>query len=98
MLVAMGKSPHVFIRQPIGRFMDAEARDISSAINTAITQTAFLDDPAFSDPPARHADRQRFDLMQLKQKPTTVYLILPGRYMDAYARFLRLMITAAIDR
>jgi type IV secretion system protein VirD4 len=39
-----------------------------------------------------------FDFAQLKRRPTTVYLILPGRYMDAYARFLRLMITAAIDR
>src|SRR6202008_3937093 len=48
-LVAMGHSEHAFVRQPIGRFKDAEARDISSAINTAITQTAFLDDPAFSD-------------------------------------------------
>ena len=39
-----------------------------------------------------------FSLMQLKQKPTTVYLILPGRYMDAYARFLRLIITSALDQ
>ena len=37
LLVAMEASPHVFIRQPIGRFKDIEARDISSAINTAIT-------------------------------------------------------------
>jgi type IV secretion system protein VirD4 len=99
LLVAMSKSPHAFIRQPIGRFKDVEARDISSAINTAITQTAFLDDPALSD-----ASRggtltgSDFSLMQLKKKPTTIYLILPGRYMDAYSRFLRLLITSAIDQ
>jgi type IV secretion system protein VirD4 len=99
LLVAMSHSEHAFIRQPIGRFKDAEARDISSAINTAITQTAFLDDPALSD-----ASRggtftgSDFQLKQLKEKPTTVYLILPGRYMDAYARFLRLIITSAIDQ
>src|ERR1700733_4171777 len=39
-----------------------------------------------------------FNLLQLKRKPTTVYLILPGRYMDAYSRFLRLLITSAIDQ
>lgn len=99
LLVAMGRSRHAFIRQPIGRFKDAEARDISSAINTAITQTAFLDDPALSDPERGGTlTGSDFDLMQLKKKPTTVYLILPGRYMDAYARFLRLIITSAIDQ
>jgi type IV secretion system protein VirD4 len=99
LLVAMGKSEHAFIRQPIGRFKDAEARDISSAINTAITQTAFLDDPALSDVTTGGTlTGSDFDLMQLKRKPTTVYLILPGRYMDAYARFLRLIITSAIDQ
>jgi type IV secretion system protein VirD4 len=99
LLVAMEKSPHAFVRQPIGRFKDIEARDISSAINTAITQTAFLDDPALCDPARGGAlTGSDFDLMQLKQNPTTVYLILPGRYMDAYARFLRLIITSAIDQ
>jgi len=99
LIAAMSQSPHAFVRQPIGRFKDVEARDISSAINTAITQTAFLDDPALSDP-ARGGTLtgSDFSIMQLKKKPTTVYLILPGRYMDAYARFLRLIITSALDQ
>jgi type IV secretion system protein VirD4 len=99
LLTAIGRSSYPFISQPIGRFKDAEARDISSAINTAITQTAFLDDPALSDPArAGTLTGSDFDFAQLKRRPTTVYLILPGRYMDAYARFLRLMITSAIDQ
>jgi type IV secretion system protein VirD4 len=97
-IVAMAKSPHRFIANPIGRFTDIEARDISSAINTAITQTAFLDDPALTDPARGTLTGSDFEFPQLKQKPTTVYLILPGRYMDAYSRFLRLMITSAIDQ
>ncbi|EJW10838.1 Coupling protein VirD4, ATPase required for T-DNA transfer [Rhodovulum sp. PH10] len=99
LLTAIGASAYPFISQPIGRFKDADARDISSAINTAITQTAFLDDPALTDP-ARGGTLtgNDLDLLQLREKPTTVYLILPGRYMDAYARFLRLMITSAIDQ
>lgn len=98
LLTAIGRSPYPFISQPIGRFKDAEARDISSAVNTAITQTAFLDDPALVDPARGTLTGSDFVLGQLKRKPTTVYLVLPGRYMDSYARFLRLLITAAIDR
>jgi type IV secretion system protein VirD4 len=99
LLKEMQSSPYPFIAQPIGRFMDDEARDISSAINTAITQTAFLDDPAFSGAASGGTlTGSDFDLAQLKRKPTTVYLMLPGRFMDSYARFLRTLITAAIDR
>jgi len=98
LLVAMQNSPYPFIRQPVARFRDDEARDISSAINTAVTQTGFLDDPALSDEATGGAlTGNDFDLRQLKKKPTTVYLILPGQFMDAYARFLRLVITSAID-
>jgi type IV secretion system protein VirD4 len=99
LIAAMSASPHDFVRQPIGRFKDVEARDISSATNTLITQTAFLDDPALSDP-ARGGTLtgSDFDFMQLKKRPTTVYVILPGRYMDSYARFLRLVITSALDQ
>lgn len=96
-LLAMNESPHRFVAQPSGRFKDVEARDIAAAINTAITQTAFLDDPALTDPKTGTLSASDFDLMQLKEQPTTVYLILPGRYMDTYARFLRLLITSAID-
>jgi type IV secretion system protein VirD4 len=99
LLADIGKSSYSFISQPIGRFCDAEARDISSAVNTAITQTGFLDDPALTDP-ARGGTLtgSDIDLMQLKRKPTTLYLILPGKLMKPYGRFLRLLITAAIDR
>ena len=99
LIATMSASPNAFISGPIGRFKDIEARDISSAINTAITQTAFLDDPALTDP-ARGGTLtgSDFNFMQLKRRPTTVYVILPGKYMDSYARFLRLIITSALDQ
>jgi type IV secretion system protein VirD4 len=98
LLLTMRNSPYPFVRQPIARFFDVEARDISSAINTAVTQTSFLDDPALSDEASGGAlTGNDVDMRQLKRKPTTVYLILPGQFMDAYARFLRLLITSAID-
>lgn len=98
LLGEMLSSPHRFVSQPIGRFVDPEARDISSAINTAITQTAFLDDPALTDP-ARHGTLtgNDFNLAQLKRRPTTIYVVLPGQFMESYARFLRVLLTSAID-
>jgi type IV secretion system protein VirD4 len=97
-LRAMKRSPYPFISQPIGRFMDSEARDIASAINTAITQTAFLDDPAMTHPDHGTLTGSDIDLRNLKRKPTTLYLILPGDLMSSYGRFLRVIITASINQ
>lgn len=96
-LVEMGRSPYPFIAQPIGRFKDVEARDISAAMNTAMTQTAFLEDPALTHPQYGTLSASDFDLIQLKERLTTVYLILPGQYMETYSKFLRLLITSALD-
>ncbi len=91
------RSRYPFIAQPAGRFL-RDTRDISSAISSAITQTSFLDDPVLGNPETGTLTGNDFTIPQLKRKPTTVYLILPGRYMEAYARFFRLIITAAIDQ
>lgn len=96
-LVEMAKSPHSFIAQAAPRFL-REARDIQSAISSAITQTSFLDDPVLANPDTGTLTGNDFSMLQLKRKPTTVFLILPGRYMEAYARFFRLLITSAIDQ
>ncbi|MCX7310283.1 MAG: type IV secretory system conjugative DNA transfer family protein [Alphaproteobacteria bacterium] len=87
-----------FIAQPAGRFCD-KTEEIQSVIATAITQTRFLDDPALSDP-ARNGTLtgSDFNIRQLQEKSTTVFLMLPGRYVEAYARLFRLFITCAIDQ
>lgn len=90
----MTASPHGFIRQAAARFANVESREIQSVISTAITQTFFLDDPNI----AACLGGSDFSMLQLKDKPTTVYLILPGRYLEAYSRFFRLLITSAIDQ
>lgn len=87
-------SDHAFIRQAAGRFMNFESREIQSVISTAITQTFFLDDPNI----AHVLGGSDFSMADLKRKPTTVYLILPGTYLDAYSRFFRLLVTAGIDQ
>lgn len=93
----MAESEHPFISQPAGRFMGVDgkpSRELYSVISTAITQTSFLDDPKI----AHVLSGSDFSMLQLKEKPSTVYLILPGRYLEAYNRFLRLLVTSAIDQ
>jgi type IV secretion system protein VirD4 len=90
-MVLMQELP--FIAQPAARFHDV-GREIKSVISTAITQTFFLDDPNI----ARVLGGSDFSMMGLKEKATTVFLILPGRYLNAYSRFFRLAVTSAIDQ
>jgi type IV secretion system protein VirD4 len=96
-LVEMEESPHPFIRQPAARFLK-DTRDIQSSISSAITQTAFLDDPVLADPEHGALTGGDFTMLQLQQAPTTVFVILPGRYMEAYARLFRLIVTTTIDQ
>ncbi len=77
----MTESPHFFIRQLASPFIE-KSRTIQSVIAVAATQTTFLDDPTI----AYTLGGSDFDMMQLKRTPSTVFLILPGRYMEAYAR------------
>jgi type IV secretion system protein VirD4 len=93
----MARSPYNFIRQPIARFQDPEARDINAAINTALTQTAFLEDPALTSLENGTLSGSDLDFQRLKRRPTSVFIVLPGMLMEAYSRFLRLIITSAID-
>lgn len=92
-IAEMAKSEHPFIAQPSSRFLHGTT-EIKNIISNAITQTEFLDDPALM----HVLSGSDFTMMDLKRKATTVYLILPARYLDAYARFFRLVITSAVDQ
>lgn len=89
----VGMREYPFICQPAARFASSTA-EIASVLSTATTQTFFLDDPNI----AHVLGADGFSLGQLKERPTTVYVILPGRYIDAYARFFRLLVTSALDQ
>lgn len=97
LLLEVSQSAYSFVAQPARRFLRA-TRDIESSISSAVTQTGFLDDPVLADPTSGTLTGSDFNLLELKERPTTVFLILPGRYMESYARFFRLIITAAIDQ
>lgn len=64
-----------------------------SVLSTAVEQTAFLSAPDM----AEALGRSTFDMKALRSKNgLALYLCLPARYMGTHARFLRLMVTAAI--
>jgi type IV secretion system protein VirD4 len=77
------------------RFADIgpENRELSSVISTALTQTRWLD----SRPVKRDLAGASFDFGEMKERPWTVYLILPARRLVTHSTWLRLMITSVLQ-
>jgi type IV secretion system protein VirD4 len=64
-----------------------------SILSTAVEQTAFLDSKPMHD----HLAASDFpSLRVLKQRPTTIYLVLPASRMATHYRWLRVIITLAM--
>jgi len=68
-------------------------REIKSIVSQARTQTAFLDDPVI----AECLSGSDFDFADMKRGNITVFLILPAKHLQAKTRWLRLLVTSAID-
>ena len=85
-----------FIGQKLGRFGEPEAKDnkeIGSIISTAVTQTSFIGNRAIS----RNLAAGSFLFHQLRERPTILYLILPGRRLKTCSRWFRLIVGAALN-
>ena len=65
---------------------------MTSVISTALTQTRFLDSPPIAEDLAGGA----FDFGVMKEKVTTVYLILPANRLHTHSNWLRLMIVSIL--
>ena len=63
-----------------------------SVMATVIAHTKWLDSLAMRETLAA----SDFSLAEMKEKPTTVYLVLPPEYIDQHARFLRLFVNLSI--
>jgi type IV secretion system protein VirD4 len=91
-VLEMMDSPHRGLRNKASQF--AEVYDeIRSVTSTAKAQTEPLDDPEMAD----DLDKGTFDFRELKRRPTTVYLILPPDMMARHSKWLRLVLTSAIQ-
>lgn len=70
---------------------EAGPEELQSILSTAQEQTTPLDD-------VRHiTDQSDFRLRELKERPMTVYLVLPGMRMGTHFRWLRVVIQQALD-
>jgi len=85
-----------FIQQKLGRFGEPEAKEnkeIGSIISTAVTQTSFMGNGAIS----KNLRAGSFRFSQLRERPTIIYLILPGRYLKTCSRWFRLIVASALN-
>ena len=73
--------------------ISGENRELFSILSTVQTHTEWLD----SKPIRRAVSTGTADFGQMKFSPTTVYLILPPRYLASHATWLRLMVTAVLQ-
>lgn len=67
--------------------------EISSIISNADKHTEWLSAPTMK----KTLSSSTFDFAEMKEKPTTIYLILPPNKLVTYNRFLRLFINMALN-
>jgi type IV secretion system protein VirD4 len=94
-LLPLASGKHDAIPAKLNRFtkMSSENRELFSILSTAQTQTAWLDSLLIR----RDLSKGAMDFGRMKYQPTTVYLILPPRYLATHSTWLRLMITAVLQ-
>lgn len=97
-LEIMGATPHGpdAVRSNAARLLQLGQREFGSIVSTALTQTAFLDDPRLQDALSYAADRQ-VDFDDWSDTHMSVFVCLPPQHLSAFSNWLRLMITAALD-
>jgi type IV secretion system protein VirD4 len=88
----MTRSAYPFIREGAARFL-GDARSINEVVQSASTQTEFLSDPCI----AETLSGSDFSMIDFKNRPTTLYIMLPDTYLDAYSRFMRVITISALD-
>lgn len=74
--------------------INADSRELLSILSTALTQTRWLDSPAIVED---LKSKKRFRFGDLKEKPTTIYLVLPPNRIGTHSAWLRLMVTAILQ-
>ena len=95
-MIEVGYSSCEELAVKAGRYadIDAESRELNSILSTALTQTRWLDSrPVKAD----LGKNSGFDFSTLKERPTSVYLILPARRLGTHSTWLRLMIASIIQ-
>jgi type IV secretion system protein VirD4 len=84
------------MRAKAARFGDInpENRELLGVLGTALTQTRWLD----SIPVSEDLAKNPFDFSVMRERPVTVYLILPARRLGTHSSWLRLMVTSILQK
>jgi type IV secretion system protein VirD4 len=88
----MADSPNAIVRSTGSRSLQKDPKLLSNVLASAQAQTHFLDSPQIRE--CLSASDFRFE--ELKERPTSIYLILPSDRLETFGRFLRLLIQQAI--
>ncbi|HVB79264.1 MAG TPA: type IV secretory system conjugative DNA transfer family protein [Candidatus Binataceae bacterium] len=93
--IPLAQGRHHAIPAKLNRFtkISGENRELFSILSTAQTQTGWLD----SLPIQFDLSKGVTDFGRMKDAPTTVYLILPPRYLATHSTWLRLMVTSVLQ-
>lgn len=80
------------IARAANRFLGKADREAAGVLSAAQRHTHFLDSPRI----AASLARSDFDFASLRHELTTVFLVLPPNRLDAYSRWLRLLVSQAL--
>ena len=94
MLEAMCGHAHPVVAKRGAQFARMDERTFSSVVATVRSHTEFLDSPSIQTA----LGRSTFDFRELKDDPTSVFLVMPVERLDNYARYVRVMIGCAQAR
>lgn len=94
LLGLMQESPGAggLIARAANRFLGKADREAASVLSSAQRHTHFLDSPRI----AASLARSDFGFASLRHELTSVFLVLPPNRLDAYSRWLRLLVSQAL--
>ncbi len=72
-------------------------KEFGAIVSTAMTETSFLDNPLLQDSLAAIPENQLDFSGWRGEAPMSVYVCLPAPYFQTFNRWLRLIVTAALD-
>ena len=81
------------IARAANRFLGKSEREAASVMSSAQRHTHFLDSPRIATATAR----SDFRFSALRHAVTSVFLVLPPNRLDAYSRWLRLLVAQALN-
>lgn len=81
------------VARAANRFAGKADREAASVLSNAQRHTHFLDSPRI----AKIMSRSDFAFSDLRHEVTSVFLVLPPNRLDAYSRWLRLLVSQALQ-